>query len=94
MQTIKTHILNKLNNSTDMVKKANRSERFDLIAPHPEYPNIETYVVDLVNSLDSELKSQGYVVSKSTLLKIVQQYPGQPDANEKRTEDIINQLSQ
>ncbi len=94
MQTIKNHILNKLNNSTDMVKKASRSERFDLIAPHPEYPNIETYVVDLVNSLASDLKSQGYVVSKSTLLKIVQQYPGQPDANEKRTEDIVNELGQ
>jgi len=94
MQNIKNIILNKLNNSTDMVKQASRSERFDLISPHPEYPNIETYIVELVNSLSVELKNQGYMLSKSVLLKTVQQYAGEEDANEKRANDILKCIGQ
>lgn len=93
MQNIQEMILNRLNNAMNMVKMASRSERFDLIAPHSEYPNIETYIVDLVNSLDKELSNCGHKVSKSLLLKIVQQYAGEEDANEKRTEEILKLIS-
>lgn len=89
MQTIKQMILKKLNNATDLVKSAKQSERFDLIAPHKDYPNVESYIINLVDSIDKELNKEGHKVSKSVLLKIIQSYAGEEGANEKRAEEII-----
>lgn len=92
-EELKDILLDTMEEASLKVSSATGDDLFDLIEPHPKFQHCEKYVVQLVNDLVNIINSKGFSVSKGLIIHVYLKYKSETNANIKRVEEIMGNLS-
>jgi membrane protease subunit (stomatin/prohibitin family) len=93
LKNIEEQLLSLMEEASQKVINSSGDELFSLIEPHPKFLYCEKYVVKLINDMEFLIKSNGLNVSKGFLTKVYLGLKEDKNANKKRLERIMREIS-